>query len=65
MDGRFAAIADEFVARVRAAEIAPATEVVLVYELTDQSGNSVPAVRIPLEATITVNGLGVCPRNAL
>jgi len=58
MDERFAALADEFVTRVRAANIGPSTEVVLLYELSDVGGNPVPAVRVLLEPTTTVSWPG-------
>jgi hypothetical protein len=54
MDERFASLADEFIARVQASSIGPATEVVLVYHCVDQDGNPVPPIRMSLEPTTVV-----------
>src|SRR5262245_23122681 len=55
MDRWFAALADEFIARVRAANVGSATEVVLIFHCVDQGGQPVPPVRTSLEPTTKVS----------
>lgn len=54
MNTNFAALADEFENRVRAAEIGPATEVTLVTYTVDRNGDPVTPIRSSLAATTTV-----------
>jgi uncharacterized protein (DUF433 family) len=54
MSDRFAVRAEEFIAKVQAAPLDPATEFVLVFHCVDQEGRPLPPVRIPLEPTINV-----------
>lgn len=54
MEEKFAALADEFVSRIRAASVGPATEVVLIYHCLDQADRHVPPVRMALEPITTV-----------
>jgi hypothetical protein len=55
MNERFGALADEFIARIRAAVIWPATEVVLVCHCVDQADEPVPPFRTALEPRTTVD----------
>lgn len=54
VDRWFEKLADEFIARVRVANIGPASEVVRVFHCVDQAGNPVQLVRASLEPTNTV-----------
>jgi uncharacterized protein (DUF433 family) len=54
MEERFAALADEFVARVRAANIGSATEVFLIYHCFDQTGVPLDPIRRSLAPTTRV-----------
>jgi uncharacterized protein (DUF433 family) len=54
----FVARADEFIARLRAAPLDAATEVVLVYHCVDQDGHPLPPIRTSLEPTTTVQWPG-------
>jgi uncharacterized protein (DUF433 family) len=58
MSKRFAARAEEFIAKVQAASLDPGTEVVLVYDCVDASGQPLPHVRVHLEPTTTVDWPG-------
>jgi len=55
MNERFAKRADEFIARIRKAGFGPATELTLVYDCTDVNGQSIEALRIPMEASVRVD----------
>jgi hypothetical protein len=50
----FATLADQFIARVRAANVGPATEVWLTYHCVDQAGTPLPPFRVSMEPTTTV-----------
>lgn len=54
MSKRFDERADEFIVRVRAAEIGPSTEVWLIYYCIDQNGNELPPIRSELEPSMKV-----------
>jgi uncharacterized protein (DUF433 family) len=54
MSERFAARADELVAKVQAAPLDPATEFVLVYHCVDPGGQPLPPVRIPVQPVTRV-----------
>jgi hypothetical protein len=54
----FASVADEFEARVRAANISGTTEVTLVYRCVNEQGQELPPVRTSLVPTTKVEGLG-------
>src|SRR5947209_6268337 len=58
MTGQFAARAEEFIARVRAAPLDAATEFVLVYHCVDAAGQPLPPVRVHLEPTTKVEWQG-------
>jgi hypothetical protein len=50
--------ADEFETRIRAAEIGPATEVVLILYYVDQQGRELEPIRVSLEPSVTAPVLG-------
>jgi hypothetical protein len=52
----FNAKADEFIARVQAADITATTEVELIFHLLDQSGAPLPPVRRSITGTVSVQG---------
>lgn len=54
----FAALADEFKARVRDANISATTEVTLVYRCVDEAGRELPPVRTSIVPQTKVGGFG-------
>jgi hypothetical protein len=54
----FSQLADEFIAKVGAANITPTTEVNLVYYCMDQGGNPIPPFRMSITPATTVKGAG-------
>jgi hypothetical protein len=53
----FNAKADEFIARVRTANITPSTDVVLIYHLNAINGSPLPPVRRSITGSTSVQGL--------